>query len=50
MMSIDDDHSINTKAIAPAALSITKSSINNTKDEEMNDSCGTGNPVNMTGH
>ena len=50
MMSIDegDQHSINQKAIVNAAMSITKSSINNTKDEEMNDSCGTANPASVT--
>jgi hypothetical protein len=50
MMSIDEgDHqSVNLKAIGNPAMSITKSSINNTKDEEMNDSCGTANPANLT--
>jgi hypothetical protein len=50
MMSIDEgDHqSVNPKALGNAAMSITKSSINNTKDEEMNDSCGTSNPANLT--
>jgi len=50
MMSIDegDRQSVNPKAIGNAAMSITKSSINNTKDEEMNDSCGTANPINLT--
>jgi hypothetical protein len=50
MMSIDegDQQSINQKAIVNAAMSITKSSINNTKDEEMNDSCGTANPASVT--
>ena len=51
MMSIDEgDHqsAVNLKAIGNPAMSITKSSINYTKDEEMNDSCGTANPANLT--